>query len=129
MNCPSCGVVLTGKVCACGYAVRLDKAPVVAPTFRSEPSAVIRQKMAEQLKEVNSYIAEYQKKKPGVTKREACIDFLLNKKGICHMLPKHLVDDTNQLKKEADEMRKFFGISKPTKSFDDAMDDYHAENS
>ena len=111
MNCPSCGVVLTGKVCACGYAVRLDKAPVVAPTFRSEPSAVIRKKMAEKLKEVNAYVAEYKMKNSGTTKRDACLDYL-SSKGIRHMLPKHLVIEEKQ-----------------RKSFDDAMDNYRAENS
>lgn len=99
-ECPSCGATLKSKICACGYAVK-PTAPKPKP-FRSETSAVLRQKMAEKQREVDAFVAKYRAENPGSTKREACMA----------LLPR---------------LRQVEQDFKAYRDFDEAMNEYRAE--
>jgi hypothetical protein len=102
-DCPSCGAELKSKICPCGYAVRVSQPPPTGQ-FRTEQSAILRQKMGEIQPVVDAFVADYQRAHKGATKREACLEFL-KAKGIQHMVPKHFLEE----------------------KFDNAMEDYRAE--
>lgn len=107
VECPSCGNVLTGKVCACGYAVR----PSVAKRdFTSDPQKASNDAFNARLREVETFVANYQTQHPGATKRQACLAYLKSR-GQEKLIPPHI--------RESSEPKK--------RSFDDAMDDYYAE--
>jgi hypothetical protein len=101
-DCPSCGSVLTGKICRCGYAVRVA-VPPSRGAFKTEPSAILRQKMGEQQIIVDAFVAKYQLEHPGSTKRDACLAFL-KAEGIQHMLPKQFLDFDSAMDKYREEL-------------------------
>lgn len=85
-ECPSCGATLTGKMCACGYAVRTV---VPRQDFKSAPQAATARAFAEKLREVNAYVEKYQQQHPGASKREACLEGL-KRKGLSNIVPAHI---------------------------------------
>lgn len=108
-ECPSCGNTLTGKICACGYAVR---PAVTQKTFSSRPQRDAYEAFNARLREVEAHVSDYQAEHPGATKRQACLAYLKNR-GLEKMVPPHI--------------REAVGEKQQSKSFDDVMDEYRAE--
>lgn len=86
-KCPDCNSLLLrpGSCESCGWP-KVRPKHAEPPKFRSVPSAVTSRAFAEELAKVNAYVAKYQAKYPGSTKRQACMSFL-RKKGLVAMLP------------------------------------------
>lgn len=89
-KCPDCNaILLRANACeACGWPkVRAKHAS--ASAFASVPSPALARAFAEKLDKVEAYVAKYQAKHPGATKRDACMA-LMRKKGWLTMLPEAL---------------------------------------
>jgi hypothetical protein len=102
-KCPDCNaVMLRSTSCeSCGWP-KVRPKHQEPPKFKSEQCAILRQKMGDQLKIVNGYVAKYQQEHPGSTKREACHAFMKSKNV---KIPKEWTEE----------------------NFDNAMEDYRAE--
>lgn len=86
-KCPDCNSLLLrpGSCESCGWP-KVRPKHAEPPKFKSSPSAEVARAFNEELARVNAYVAKYQAKYPGSTKREACMS-LLRKKGLTGMLP------------------------------------------
>jgi uncharacterized Zn finger protein (UPF0148 family) len=106
-DCPSCGAPLTGKLCACGYAVRVSQ----QIKFSSRPQVEVDRAFREKLREVEAKVAEYKKTHKGCSTKEACFaisPIVKDVKSVSKVVGK-------KFKKSAEE------------DFEDAMLDYRAE--
>lgn len=80
MNCAKCKRVLYygQKVCECGERVPAIKPVKIEPGKIYPPNAMDKA-FAQRLKEVNAYVDDYRLKNPGANKRQACMQYMLER--------------------------------------------------
>lgn len=103
MNCPECKKLLYAnqRSCACGWKtiVQRNVEPPRAIDTNHE-CFTVRRIFAKRLEEVNLYVDKYIASHPGVSKREACMQYM-QERGLIKALPVVFQDEEARLEREA----------------------------